>query len=137
MRKIETRINDIVLGCLRGKYAKSFDKQLTKRDRIRYQREACTVDVFLWNSIIATFAVPGPIRSISATTCSISHCGYETSTTKSRLNALLGAFHRDDASLFQRDFVWHISVDTPTRHKTAKFDRLTTNGGRYRFLVHC
>ena len=136
MRKIETKLTDIVLKCLHGMCSKSFDIQLSKRDRIRYRKNDGTVEVYLWNSLIALFSVPPNGGSMACG--SISHCGYETVTTKSRLNAILRAFHGGRVSLFQKDFVWHCDVPTALDGKgaTVEFDRLIATTGRYVFPVH-
>ena len=45
----------------------------------------------------------------------ISDCGWQTATTKSRLNALLGEFYRDDAGIYQQDFQWYLQLGKHTR----------------------
>ena len=39
----------------------------------------------------------------------VDHCGWETVTTKSRLNAILSAFS-NGASIYQKNFDWYISM---------------------------
>ena len=47
------------------------------------------------------------IAKISKNSIQISSCGYETKTTKSRLNAILSYFGK--GRIYQQDFVWYIN----------------------------
>ena len=53
--------------------------------------------VYLHGNLIASVTNNGLI---------ISDCGYQTTTTKSRLNALLGGLIDRPVSISQRDYVW-------------------------------
>jgi len=134
MRTIEAKITKLVRSCLSGERPKSFERKLSKRDRVTYDAESKTVRVYLWNSRIALFIVPPDGGSMASG--SISHCGYQTATTKSRLNAILQAFHCGRTNLSQSDFVWHLSIDFVERHTFAEFDALLLNTGRYVFPIH-
>ena len=59
------------------------------------------VNVLLHGNCIAWF-------DTASNDFNISSCGWETFTTKSRLNALLEEF-RDGARIFQKNFEWFIS----------------------------
>ena len=48
-----------------------------------------------------------PIAKISRNSIQLITCGYETRTTKSRLNAILSHFGK--GRIYQQDFVWYIN----------------------------
>ena len=58
--------------------------------------------VTLHGNLIATIFANNDIK--------LSSCGWETNTTKSRLNAILDTFLHG-LSIFQKDFVWYIGDD--------------------------
>ena len=61
--------------------------------------------VYLHGLNIATIANIGDIR--------VSSCGWQTNTTKSRLNAVLDTYLHG-ASIFQKDFTWYVDdLSTP------------------------
>ena len=68
-----------------------------------YKKDGFTteIDVLLHGNCIAWF-------DTASNDFNISSCGWETFTTKSRLNALLEEF-RDGARIFQKNFEWFIS----------------------------
>ena len=59
-------------------------------------------DVRLHNNLIATISNNGDVK--------LSSCGWETNTTKSRLNAILDCFF-NNLTILQKNFVWYISND--------------------------
>ena len=59
-------------------------------------------DVRLHNNLIATISNNGDLK--------LSSCGWETNTTKSRLNAVLDCFF-NNLTIFQKNFVWYIGTD--------------------------
>ena len=59
-------------------------------------------DVRLHNNLIATISNNGDLK--------LSSCGWETVTTKSRLNAVLDCFF-NNLTIFQKNFVWYIGND--------------------------
>ena len=59
-------------------------------------------DVRLHNNLIATISNNGDLK--------LSSCGWKTTTTKSRLNAILDCFFHN-LGVFQKDFVWYIGND--------------------------
>jgi|TARA_R110002020_G_scaffold360341_1_gene573002 hypothetical protein len=116
MRKIEWKIATLVEDCMSGKHTKSFDRVLSRdrwghvRDQVTYDAGSKTAKVFLFGSCIFTVAqatrlFDGAVSGLAQ----IDDCDCRTATTKSRLNAMLKAFHPDNTSLFQRDYTWHIS----------------------------
>ncbi len=60
------------------------------------------VDVLLHGHRIATISTTGNLK--------LSSCGYQTTTTKSRLNAILDCFF-NNLAISQKDFVWYIGND--------------------------
>jgi hypothetical protein len=61
-----------------------------------------TTQVRLHNNLIATISNNGDVK--------LSSCGWETNTTKSRLNAVLDCFF-NNLTIFQKNFVWYIGTD--------------------------
>ena len=49
------------------------------------------------------------IAQVDGSTLYITSAGYETATTKSRLNAILGCL-LPSTFVYQRDFVWYVSI---------------------------
>ena len=91
MRKIEREMIQSIV-----------DGKSMKKDNTRTAVGHTTVDVYLHENKIAVYY-------INSQTLHINNCGYETTTTKSRINALLefvcGGTHR----VFQKDFNWYLS----------------------------
>jgi hypothetical protein len=132
MRKIEWKIVTLVEDCMSGKHTKSFDRVLSRdrwghvRDRVSYDAGSKAVKVYLFGSRIFTVAqatrlFDGAVSGLAQ----INDCDHRTVTTKSRLNAMLKAFHPDNTSLFQSDYTWYIScikvVDNEVTSGLAKF----------------
>jgi len=55
------------------------------------------------------------IMEISDSIILISDCGYQTSTTKSRLNAILSELIPGQASVYQKNFEWFLVANGETR----------------------
>jgi hypothetical protein len=113
MRVIERQINNIV---------EDFQKRMvtgacqrTKRDRI--VSENGNVSCYLWGTRIA---------DVTTDKITLRSGGYRTSTTKSRLNALLRLTGRN-LSIYQKNFVWHVYdgalCETVEFHDGIAFDR--------------
>jgi len=106
MKKIERKIQNIFKEWLRdnSKYDNRF-MVLTKRDEIdTYKNKSGTVKTFsyyLWNTAIFECSQVNE----KVFTFTIKNDGWETKTTKSRLNLFLNLF---DMSVFQKDFEWYI-----------------------------
>ena len=90
MRKIEAQMNAAIAG--RRNWAKD-------NTRVEVNKHGDTF-VYLHGHNIATISNEGDIR--------LSSCGWETVTTKSRLNAILDCFVHN-IRIFQRDWQWYIS----------------------------
>ena len=103
MRKIEQQMNTAVNNRV------SWSNSNTRVDRMGNRSE-----VYLHNNHIATVYDDGDMQLSSA--------GWETVTTKSRLNALLENFFGYTLRIFQPDFVWYVGD-----RKTPFFDGFTIN----------
>jgi len=94
MRKIEQQINNIVNDFQARGY--TGNRRLTKRDRI--ESENGNVYYYLWGTLIA---------DVTADKITLRSRGYRSTTTKSRLNALLRLTGRN-LSIYQKNFVWYV-----------------------------
>lgn len=89
MRKIELQMNQAINDC------KDWKNDNTE---VTYSSERDASYVMLHGNHIAT---------IGDTFIELYTCGYQTNTTKSRLNAILKV-HGNEARIFQRDFEWFV-----------------------------
>ena len=103
MRKIEQQMNAAVNNRI------TWSNSNTRVDRMGNRSE-----VYLHNNHIATVYDNGDLQLSSA--------GWETVTTKSRLNALLENFFGYTLRIFQHDFTWYIGD-----RNTPFFDGFTIN----------
>ena len=124
MRKIERQLTETVDKCLNGNYTKSFSKRLSKRDRIEYDHEGSQVTVFLWNSAIVK--VDTKERSMI-----VQSCGYQSNTTKSRLNSFTRFFDPQGRGIFQKNWTWY----QWTREPLLETDKSVEFNGNYEFVV--
>ena len=88
MRKIEKQMNSAIV-----------DGRNWSKDNTRVEVAKDGTFVYLHGHNIATIFNNGDIR--------LSSCGWETVTTKSRLNAILDCFVHN-IGIYQRDWVWYI-----------------------------
>ena len=88
MRKIEKQIIDAIRN--------NKDLKVANSEVISYTNSS---DVYLHGNLIAR---------IGETWMELFDCGYQTKTTKSRLNALLSAFGMEGEYIFQKNFQWFI-----------------------------
>lgn len=102
MRTIENKICALISEGLQGK---AFDRKLTKRDQVVSNGQG-KVEVYLWGSRVAT--VDGQSRKIT-----VQNGGYQTVTTKSRLNSILWGVTADKPRIYQHKYVWFINVRDP------------------------
>ena len=102
MRVIDNKISALILKGLEGK---AFDRKLSKRDRVVSDGTG-KVSVFLWETEIAEFD-PYVDEII------VKDGGYQTVTTKSRINALLYGWARNNPSISQRNWVWYLNTVCP------------------------
>ena len=95
MRKIEEQMNYAI------RHRKHWAGSNTTVRCFKENGVTTEVNVLLHGNCIAWF-------DTASNDFNISSCGWETFTTKSRLNALLEEF-RDGARIFQKNFEWFIS----------------------------
>jgi len=102
MRTIENKICALISSGLQGQ---AFDRKLTKRDQVVSDGQG-KVEIFLWGTRVAT--VDGKARKIT-----VQNGGYQTVTTKSRLNSILWGVTADKPRIYQHKYVWFINVRDP------------------------
>ena len=102
MRVIDNKISALILKGLEGE---AFDRKLSKRDRVVSDGTG-KVSVFLWKTEIAEF--DPYVNEII-----VKDGGYQTVTTKSRINALLYGWARHNPSISQRNWVWYLNTVCP------------------------
>ena len=91
MRKIEKQIIQAI--------KENKDLKVANSEVISYTNSS---DVYLHGNLIAR---------IGETWMELFDCGYQTKTTKSRLNALLQAFGMEGEYIFQKNFQWFINYN--------------------------
>ena len=92
MRKIEKRINEAIID---KKYLN------TSNSKVIYYLSEDISDIYLHDNLIGRYN--HKTKSIW-----LNSCGWETNTTKSRLNALLDLLPNKKFKIFQKDFNWFI-----------------------------
>ena len=97
MRKIEREMNFAVSN--KANWGKS-------NTQVVYNDSSNCSSIYLHGHQIATV-------DHNTNAVKISSCGYETNTTKSRLNALLSEV-KYGAKVFQKNFVWFVSYHSQT-----------------------
>ena len=102
MRVIDNKISALILKGLEGE---AFDRKLSKRDRVVSDGTG-KVSVFLWKTEIAEF--DPYVNEII-----VKDGGYQTVTTKSRINAMLSGWARHNPSISQRNWVWYLNTVCP------------------------
>ena len=102
MRVIDNKISALILKGLEGE---AFDRKLSKRDRVVSDGSG-HVAVFLWETKIAHFNAQG-------NEIIVKNGGHNTTTTKSRINALLSGWARHNPSISQRKWVWYLDTVCP------------------------
>ena len=102
MRVIEDKISALILKGLEGEV---FDRKLSKRDRVVSDGTG-KVSVFLWETRIAHLSAQGNEIIVKDN-------GYQTATTKSRINALLYGWAKGNPSISQRKWVWYLDTVCP------------------------
>ena len=110
MRVIDSKISAMIL---KGLKKEKFDRKLSKRDRVVSDGTG-KVSVFLWKTEIAEF--DPYVNEII-----VKDGGYETVTTKSRINAMLSEWAQGNPGISQRKWVWYIDEVCPlTRDRKSK-----------------
>jgi len=110
MRVIDSKISAMIL---KGLKKEKFDRKLSKRDRVVSDGHG-KVRVILWNTEIA-------VLDAQTDEIIVKNGGFESVTTKSRMNALLYEWARGNPSISQRKWVWYINERCPlTRDRKSK-----------------
>lgn len=102
MRVIDKTISAMITKGLNGE---AFDRRLSKRDRVVSNGKG-QVSVFLWGTEIAKL-------DAEANEITVKDGGYQTATTKSRMNALLYGWARNNPSISQQNWVWYVWTTCP------------------------
>ena len=101
MRKIEQQLTDHAAAALYTRWGWR-DKTFSKRDHM-YLVDDTQLTYELWgHAIVEANCMSGKMT--------LRDCGYETSTTKSRLNAFLDHFYPGVARIYQKDWTWYIAT---------------------------
>ena len=102
MRVIDSKISAMIT---KGLNKEKFDRKLSKRDRVVSDGTG-KVRVILWNTEIAEF--DPYVNEII-----VKDGGYQTVTTKSRINAMLSEWAQGNPGISQRKWVWYIDEVCP------------------------
>ena len=102
MRVIDSKISAMITKGLKGA---KFDRKLSKRDRVVSDGTG-KVSVFLWKTEIAEF--DPYVNEII-----VKDGGYQTVTTKSRINSMLSEWAQGNPGISQRKWVWYIDEVCP------------------------
>jgi hypothetical protein len=89
----------------------TFDMIQAIKDRKNFKRTNTTIEIFNGKAFVYLFG--NNIAQISDSEVFISTCGWESNTTKERLNGILQAFGLGRIS--QKNFVWYINGEELSR----------------------
>lgn len=78
----------------------------TANTKVRWSDDQAFVEVLLHNNLIASI-------NWTTNTMAVSDAGWQTTTTKSRLNALLGDL-ANGSRIYAKSFVWHLATESET-----------------------
>ena len=110
MRVIDSKISAMIL---KGLKKEKFDRKLSKRDRVVSDGHG-KVRVILWKTEIA-------VLDAQTNEIIVKNGGFESVTTKSRMNAMLSEWAQGNPSISQRKWVWYIDERCPlTRDRKTK-----------------
>ena len=105
MRVIDSKISAMIL---KGLKKEKFDRKLSKRDRVVSDGHG-KVRVILWNTEIA-------VLDAQTDEIIVKNGGFESVTTKSRINAMLSEWAQGNPGISQRKWVWYIDERCPLTH---------------------
>ena len=88
------------------------------KERKSYRKDNTVVNVNLNNDIVRVYLHNSLIAEITDGTLYISNCGYQTKTTKSRLNSILLSYNLP--TLCSKKFEWYLKNDLWLGSKTFK-----------------
>lgn len=103
MRKIETQMNTAILNR---------EDWQSANTRVEYVQDKCVSRVYLHNNLIAEIG-DAFIRLFDG--------GYQSNTTKSRLNAILSEHGESGDCVFQKNFDWFVRMNTAQGLSTVPF----------------
>ena len=110
MRVIDSKISAMIT---KGLNKEKFDRKLSKRDRVVSDGTG-KVSVFLWKTEIA-------VLDAQTDEIIVKNGGFESVTTKSRINAMLSEWAQGNPGISQRKWVWYIDEVCPlTRDRKSK-----------------
>ena len=110
MRVIDSKISAMIT---KGLNKEKFDRKLSKRDRVVSDGHG-KVRVILWNTEIA-------VLDAQTDEIIVKNGGFESVTTKSRINSLLSEWAQGNPGISQRKWVWYIDEVCPlTRDRKSK-----------------
>ena len=101
MRKIETQMNAAIQA-----------DQNWSKDNTRVETTDGVSKVFLYGHLIA---------EVDEDSMKLYDGGFQSNTTKSRLNALCDAFGYSGESVFQKNWTWFVRLWTGTEFHTTEF----------------
>ncbi len=102
MRVIDDKISAMIAKGLKGA---KFDRKLSKRDRVVSDGHG-KVRVILWNTEIA-------VLDAQTDEIIVKNGGFQTVTTKSRMNAMLSEWAQGNPGISQRKWVWYVDEQCP------------------------
>ena len=102
MKVIDSKISAMIT---KGLKKEKFDRKLSKRDRVVSDGHG-KVRVILWNTEIA-------VLDAQTDEIIVKNGGFQTVTTKSRMNALLYEWAQGNPSISQRKWVWYVDEQCP------------------------
>lgn len=111
MRKIERQMCDAVQSNIDWKSGNT---------KVTIDKETNTSSVYLHGNLIAT---------VTDNDMTIFDGGWQSNTTKSRLNALCDAFCVSGEGVFQKDFVWYVRKFVGAINGQSKFATETFDNG--------
>lgn len=101
MRKIEQRMNAAIIGKIDWKSANT--------------------EVEFYNDISTVFLHGNKIAEIGDSFVRLFDGGWQSNTTKSRLNAILRVHGMDGEGIFQKQWQWFVNLQTPNGMQTVPF----------------
>ena len=102
MRVIDSKISAMIT---KGLNKEKFDRKLSKRDRVVSDGYG-KVRVILWKTEIA-------VLDAQTNEIIVKNGGFQTVTTKSRINAMLSEWAQGNPGISQRKWVWYVDEQCP------------------------
>lgn len=90
---------------------RKIEKQIIDAIRNNQDLKVANSEVISCSNVSDVYLHGNLIARIGETWMELFDCGYQTNTTKSRLNALLQAFGMEGEYIFQKNFQWFINYN--------------------------